>query len=148
MYVTNQTNYALRILMFCALNDASRSTIPRIAATYRISEAHLFKILPLLSEAGLVRAMRGRKGGIALNAEPDKITIGGVVRTTEERFMLAECFENHEIDCPLVGACRLNRLWSEALTAFLDVLDNYTLADLVDNRGALRQRLGMTAPVG
>ena len=143
MYVTNQTNYALRILMYCALRGRRRSTIPQIAATYHISEAHLFKILPILSQEKLVHAVRGRNGGITLAKTPADISIGAVVRATEERFTLAECFDQQKVNCPLVGICRLRGVWDDALRAFLAVLDKYTLADLIANPTSLQKSLGI-----
>ena len=146
MYITNRTNYALRILMYCGLHHPERSTIPRIAAAYRISAGHLASLLPVLTGLGVLAAFRGRKGGIALARDPGDISIGSVVRATEDQFLLAECFRQDQVDCPLVDACKLQSIWSEALEAFLTVLDNKTLADLVANRGELQMRLGIEAP--
>ena len=55
---------------------------------------------------------------------------------------MAECFEA-ATDCPLVEACDLNAALREALGAFFDVLDGYTIADLAGKRRHLRQRLGL-----
>lgn len=146
MYITNQTNYALRILMYCALYHPERTTIPMIANAYRISESHLLKILPILTRLGLVDASRGRKGGITLAREPGEITVGSVVRETEQRFVLAECFQSGKVDCPVAGFCTLQQAWTEALQSFFFVLDRYTLADLVMRRTELRLRLGLEPP--
>lgn len=146
MYITNRTNYALRILMYCGLHHPQRSTIPKIAAAYRISAGHLASLLPVLTGLGVIAAFRGRKGGIALACDPAEISIGSVVRATEDQFLLAECFREDNVECPLVDACKLQSIWSEALEAFLNVLDNRTLADLVANRAELQTRLGIEAP--
>jgi Rrf2 family iron-responsive transcriptional regulator len=50
MRLTRQTNYAIRILMYCAANDGRLSRIPEIAAAYSVSELFLFMILQPLVE--------------------------------------------------------------------------------------------------
>ncbi|MEM8855628.1 MAG: Rrf2 family transcriptional regulator, partial [Pseudomonadota bacterium] len=87
--------------------------------------------------------VRGRAGGIRLAREAESIGVGEVVRATEERFAMAECFEHPDAPCPLVGACGLQSLWDEALGAFLGTLDRYTIADLVASKG-IYNRLGLT----
>ncbi|XWN30901.1 MAG: Rrf2 family transcriptional regulator [Devosia sp.] len=143
MQITRQTNYALRVLMYCSADGAPVSKVPAIAQSYGISETYLFKILPVLTKAGLIETVRGRAGGIRLAREADSIGVGEVVRATEERFAMAECFEHPDAPCPLIGACGLQSLWSEALGAFLSALDRYTIADIVASHG-IRGRLGLS----
>lgn len=38
MRLTRQTNYAVRMLMYCAANDGKLSRIPEIARAYGVSE--------------------------------------------------------------------------------------------------------------
>jgi Rrf2 family nitric oxide-sensitive transcriptional repressor len=61
----------------------------------------------------------------------------------EESLALVECFKGPENTCPIAGLCRLERALGRALQAFLAVLDELTLADLLVNRGALAVRLGI-----
>ena len=108
MRLTRQTNYAMRILMYCAANEGRLSRIPEIAAAYGVSELFLFKILQPLVENGLVETVRGRNGGVRLGKPADRITLFDVIRVTEENFAMAECFENDAAECPLVDSCGLN----------------------------------------
>lgn len=55
MRLTKQTNYAVRMLMYCAANGEKLSRIPEIARAYGVSELFLFKILQPLTRAGLSR---------------------------------------------------------------------------------------------
>jgi len=145
MRLTRQTNYAIRILMYCAANDTRLSRIPEIAAAYSVSELFLFKILQPLVENRLVETVRGRNGGVRLAKPAADITLFDVVRVTEENFAMAECFENDATDCPLVDSCALNAALREALGAFFEVLQSHTIADLVRERPAMRNRLGIDA---
>ena len=143
MRLTRQTNYAVRILMYCAVNEGRLSRIPEIAAAYSVSELFLFKILQPLVEAGLVETVRGRNGGVRLGRPAADITLFDVVRVTEESFAMAECFENDAAECPLIDSCGLNSALREALNAFFTVLARHTIADLASSRVEMRTRLGI-----
>lgn len=144
MRLTKQTNYAVRMLMYCAANKDSLSRIPEIAKAYGVSELFLFKILQPLSKAGLVETVRGRNGGVRLGRPADAITLFDVVRVTEDSFAMAECFEDDgEVDCPLVDSCGLNAALRKALNAFFNVLTEYTIDDLVKARPSINMLLGI-----
>jgi Rrf2 family transcriptional regulator, iron-responsive regulator len=143
MRLTRQTNYAIRILMYCAANEGRLSRIPEIAAAYTVSELFLFKILQPLVEHGLVETVRGRNGGVRLGKPAAEINLFDVVRVTEESFAMAECFENDATECPLVDSCALNAALREALNAFFGVLERYSIADLVKARPNVRALLGI-----
>ncbi len=143
MRLTRQTNYAMRILMYCAANDGRLSRIPEIAAAYSVSELFLFKILQPLVEGGLVETVRGRNGGVRLGRPAAQISLFDVVRVTEESFSMAECFENDATECPLVDSCALNAALREALNAFFEVLMRHSIADLVVQKSSMRGLLGI-----
>ncbi|WP_455479819.1 iron-responsive transcriptional regulator RirA [Bartonella sp. B23] len=130
MRLTKQTNYALRMLMYCADNQESLSQIPEIAKAYAISEFFLFKILQQLVEAGFIKTVRGRNGGVKLAKPAAEISVADVVKVTEDNFYMAECFNTAESNCPLIDFCGLNTALQKALNAFFDVLSVISLADL------------------
>ncbi|WP_455466650.1 iron-responsive transcriptional regulator RirA [Bartonella sp. B39] len=130
MRLTKQTNYALRMLMYCADNQESLSRIPEIARTYAVSEFFLFKILQPLVEAGFIKTVRGRNGGVKLAKPAAEISVADVVKVTEDNFYMAECFNTAESNCPLIDFCGLNAALQKALNAFFDVLSVISLADL------------------
>lgn len=143
MRLTKQTNYAVRMLMYCAANEGHLSRIPEIAKAYGVSELFLFKILQPLTRAGLVETVRGRNGGVRLGRPADKITLFDVVKVTEDNFAMAECFEDSLAECPLVNSCGLNSALRKALNAFFDVLSDYTIDDLVKARPQINFLLGI-----
>ncbi|TDH34507.1 iron-responsive transcriptional regulator RirA [Pseudohoeflea suaedae] len=143
MRLTRQTNYAIRILMYCGANKGQLSRIAEIAKAYNVSELFLFKILQPLTKAGLVETVRGRNGGIRLARPAEEITLVDVVTVTEENFAMAECFENDMADCPLVDSCGLNGALRKALGAFFEVLSQYSIDDLVKSRPSINLLLGI-----
>lgn len=143
MRLTRQSNYAIRTLVYCAVNDPDLSRVADIARAHAISELFLFKLIKPLVANGLLKTVRGRHGGIRLGRPASEITLLDTIRLTEESFSMAECFEDGESSCPLTGSCDLNAALREALGAFFTVLESHTIADLAGKRRSIRQRLGL-----
>jgi Rrf2 family iron-responsive transcriptional regulator len=149
MRLTRQSSYAIRTLIYCAVNEPNLSRIADIARAHSISELFLFKLIKPLVENGLIETVRGRKGGIHLGRPAKDITLLDIVKLTEESFAMAECFDGgSDVHCPLAGACDLSGALHEALQAFFDVLDGYTIADLAGKKRSLRERLGLLEAPG
>lgn len=143
MRLTKQSSYAVRTLMYCASNDTDLSRIADIAKAYSISELFLFKLIKPLVADGMLETLRGRKGGVRLGRPASEISLLKAIQLTEDNFALAECFVSDDIACPLVNQCAFNGALREALDAFFNVLGNYTIEDLVKNRMAMRDLLGI-----
>jgi Rrf2 family protein len=71
--------YALRVVVFLGTLHGEPATTRQIAATTRVPEGYLAKILRSLSRAGLVRSQRGLHGGSVLAREPREITVYDVM---------------------------------------------------------------------
>lgn len=146
MRLTNFTDYTLRTLIYLALQPERLATIADIAAAYDISANHLMKVVHRLALAGDVVTLRGQHGGLRLARPAETIGLGEVVRRTEPDMALVGCFSEQQ-HCVIQDGCVLQHALGEALTAFLAVLDRYTLADLVEPHGALVRLLRMPASV-
>ncbi|WP_051331876.1 Rrf2 family transcriptional regulator [Methylocaldum szegediense] len=59
----------------------------------------------------------------------------------EPCFFIAECFEFRKSPCRIMPACQLKKALFEAASAFQDVLDRYTLADLLKSHVSLSELL-------
>lgn len=147
MNLTQYTDYSLRTLMFLATVDRA-STIGEVADAFAISRNHLVKVVHHLAREEFIVSMRGKSGGIMLARSPRRIIIGDVVRAMEPRFRLAECFEPETNRCPITPVCHLARVLREAEQAFMNVLNCYTIFDVVRNRDAIRNCLGLELPEG
>ncbi|HEY5347464.1 MAG TPA: Rrf2 family transcriptional regulator [Rhizomicrobium sp.] len=141
MRLTFYSDYSLRLLMYAALKDGELVTIQEVADAYGISRNHLMKIAFKLGRHGILETVRGRKGGFRLARRPDRIGLGEIVRLTEEDFTMVECFDPKSDQCAISRPCRLRGILSRALKAYLDVLDEYTLADLTQRHPALSRLL-------
>ncbi len=142
MRLTSYTDYAIRLLMFLAVEPTQAHTVAEIASAYAISRNHLTKVAHALGRAGLLDTVRGRKGGLRLGRQPHLIKLGEVVGTTEAGMSLVECFGAGG-ECIITPACSLRHALAEARQSFLDTLDRYTLADITASPNKLAELLGL-----
>lgn len=132
MRLTVFSDYALRILMYLALRPDRFVTISEIADAYRISSNHLMKVTQFLVESEHVTTLRGPRGGLRLARPAAEIKVGHVIRRTEPDMALMPC-----ADCVIRPGCALPNLLDRALCAFMAVLDEQSIADLVSSPGEL-----------
>ena len=130
MRLTLYSDYSLRVLLYLAGKEDVSVTITELADFYRISRNHLVKVVHNLGLNGYVLTTRGRNGGIRLARAAKDIAIGDVVRSTEPDFDLLECFNPATDQCVISRSCSLKSVLFNAQKNFLDVLDQYTLADI------------------
>ncbi|WP_168788976.1 Rrf2 family transcriptional regulator [Paraburkholderia aromaticivorans] len=141
MRLTDFTDYSLRVLIYAAVRSDELVTIQEISDAFGIPRNHLMKIVHALGRAGYLSTSRGRAGGLCLGRPATTINVGEVVRTMEPDFHMVECFNAEANACVITAACGLRGVLGDALRAYFEVLDNYTLADLVAKRGALTRLL-------
>ena len=141
MRLTVFSDYTLRVLMYLALDRTRLATIPEIAAAFGISQNHLTKVVHQLVRTGVLESVRGKGGGVRLARAPEEIRLGQVVRSSEGNVPIVECLSGEPSSCRIAPVCRLTAILVRAFDALYDSLDEYTLADLVGDRGALTQAL-------
>jgi Rrf2 family transcriptional regulator, nitric oxide-sensitive transcriptional repressor len=141
--LTVYTDYALRLLMYLALKEDGLATISEVAESYAISKNHLMKVAHQLGVAGYIETVRGRRGGLRLAKPPEAIRIGEVVRRTEPDMAIVMCFKPINAHCVIMTHCVLRHALERACLAFVEVLDGYTLSDLVKPKPSLRALLSL-----
>lgn len=148
MQLTQHTDYALRVLIHLACHPDEHVSTSAISRAYGISNHHLVKVVHRLSTAGFLRVKRGRGGGITLGRAAAEIRLGDVVRVCEPHLDVVECFDTERGSCTIAPACDLKHAFHAALQAFLGVLDDRTLADVVPDgrRAAYLERFLAPAP--
>jgi len=142
MKLTRFTDYSLRVLMHLGLQENGRVTIREISESFDISRNHLMKVVSLLTRMGYLDARRGPGGGISLARSADDICLADVIMDMEDDLNQVECFGKNG-ECVIEPVCELKCILDQALTAYLDTLRNYTLADLLTPKAKLCSMLGM-----
>src|SRR5882724_1494281 len=125
MRLTKSTSHAIRILIDCARAGDRLVKVAELSERLQITQQNVFKIVNLLARAGLISAVRGRNGGVRLARAAATIRIGDVVRATEVTHVE---IEDSAAARKKGSGHGVNRILDTALGAFIDVLDQHTLA--------------------
>ncbi len=145
MQLTHYTDYGLRVLIFLSLQeDRQLVTISDIAEHFNIPRNHLVKVVHQLGKLSYIKTTRGKYGGICLGRDAEQISIGDVVRNMENRLDVVDC--NSPSPCPIKINCQLKSILQQASTAFLTVLDQYSVADLQQKPEQLKTLLQWQTP--
>ncbi len=133
MRVSTKGRYALRLMLDLALNNTGEPvSIKDISKRQDVSDKYLEQIISVLNKAGFVKSIRGAQGGYMLRKDPKEYTVGMILRLTEGSLAPVECVEEEETVCPRKQACATFTVWKKMNDAINSVVDNITLADLVE----------------
>jgi len=134
MHVSQKCQYALRAIFELSRRprqDPVRTS--EIAKSQAIPPRFLELILGELKQGGFVESRRGARGGYLLPRQPDRVTVGEVIRFVDGPVAPVQCItETERADCPLYGGCAFIGLWSQVRDAVNHVFDNTTFQDLID----------------
>jgi Rrf2 family protein len=130
MRLTKQTGHAIRILIDCALAKDQLVKVAEISDRLGVTKQNVFKIVHILSRAGFVAAVRGPNGGVRLAKPATSISIGDVVRAIEVTRVHVEGDGGGGRRSSEQTPGNINAMFGDALSAFISVLDQHTLAEL------------------
>ncbi len=140
MRLNRSTSHAMRILIECAQAEDDLVKVADLSARLDITVQNVFKIVHILSHAGLIAAQRGRHGGVRLTRAAADIRIGDVVRAMEATALEIDSHGTGDaVAADGASVAGVNRVLDSALEAFIDVLDQHTLADMA-GRGRATDR--------
>lgn len=97
----------------------------------------MVKIIHNLGKLGLIKTIRGKNGGILMAAQPESVNLGQLVVQLEPHFDLVPCFNKTKANCCIAPTCKLKTVLHEARAAFMAILGQYTLADVLHNPSQL-----------
>ena len=137
MKISTKGRYGLRALI--DLTIYGKSGVPvflsDIAKRQEISDKYLEQIATQLQRAGLVRTIRGRKGGYLLNKPPGQIRLSEIIAVLEGPICLVDCVKEPGT-CSKSNACSTRDIWTELSDRIEEVLAGYTLEDIVNMQSA------------
>lgn len=140
MKLSTRSRYGMRALLELALEYGKGPLqIKTIAKREGISNKYLEQLVSILKSSGLVRSIRGPRGGYILAKDPAEVTLKEVFSTLEGPLMTVECVEHPEY-CERCLDCVTRQIWVEMQEAMLGVLESRTLADLVKQAGMNKKK--------
>ncbi len=132
MKLTTKGRYATRAMLDLALHRGEGAILVRdIARRQEVSEKYLKQLLAPLKAAGLVRTIRGARGGFILAKPPSEIKLIEIVQVMEGSMAPAECVDDAQI-CSRSDSCVTRQVWTEMKEATDKVLESTNLQDLVE----------------
>ncbi len=132
MKVSTKGRYGLRAMMDLASHqkDDVPVFLADIAHRQGISEKYLEHIFAALRTAGLVRTVRGRKGGFLLTKSPSEITADAILAVLEGPCILVDCVSK-PVACDKSENCATRDVWSLLGHKIDEFLSDFTLEKLV-----------------
>lgn len=132
MKISTKTRYALRFLVDLAMHEqAGFVSLPDIANRQEVSKKYFESIVSKLKQCGFVVTTRGYMGGYRLARPASEITLGEVMRLTEDEFEMVHCLKSPN-PCSRGGSCATLAFWHQFQDRINSYLDSVTLQDVVD----------------
>ncbi|MBQ8591250.1 MAG: Rrf2 family transcriptional regulator [Lachnospiraceae bacterium] len=143
MKISTKGRYAVRVMLDLAANNTGECIkVKQIAERQGISEKYLEQIISILNRAGYVKSVRGAQGGYRIAKDPKNYTIGMILRLTEGSLSPVACLDGDVNECERCDTCETLSVWKDLADAIDNVVDNVTIADLLEKQQA---RLGAMA---
>ncbi len=124
----------MRAMLYLAQNEREGPQPLSRIAEQGLPGDYLEQLLGRLRREGLVDTVRGNQGGYLLARPASEITLGQVIDAVEGPVRLDLCVGEPET-CEQAGTCGLHRTWSVVRDGIADLMDRYSLHDMLMNTG-------------
>lgn len=140
MKISTRGRYALRLMLGIAVHGEGEPVSLRdVAMREGISDKYLEQIVTPLNRAGLVKSVRGAGGGYLLTRAPEEYTVGEILRVLEGELVPVSCADAPG-ECSRSEFCVTQEVWAKIAAAVSNVVDNITLANLVQRYREKREK--------
>lgn len=143
MKLSTRARYGIRALLDLAGNGHNGPvSLKDIAQRQEISMSYLEHLIKPLVSAGVIRTLRGSRGGIVMSRLPSQIKLSEIVELLEGSTAPVECVDSTG-NCQRSEDCVTRDVWIELKQAIDTVLNSTTLQDLVERQKAKHKPAGM-----
>lgn len=152
MKLSKRGEYALRSLINLGIAAKVGRPLLRVSELAKAEDLpikFLEQVMQQLREAGYVEAVRGKLGGYRLAKPAGEISVGQIVRLIDGPLAPIGCVSQSAYEpcnCPDEAHCGLRMLMLDVRNAIANILDRYTLADVVDVTTRKMVRDGLPLP--
>ena len=135
MKISTKGRYALRMMVDIAENQVNGYvTLKDVSARQDISKKYLEQIALHLSQAGMLRAVRGYQGGYMLARPAADYTGNAILQAVEGSMSPVSCLENQPNTCARCNYCKTLPVWTGLEKLISGYLSDITLEDVVKGR--------------
>jgi len=138
--ISTRGRYGLRAMLELGLHHGGPPTLLcTISESQDLSKKYLHALLTDLRSAGLVRSIRGSKGGFMLVRSPEAIDLCEIVAALEGPLSPVDCVEDADV-CDKADGCVVREVWQDLTDVIQRHLSGITLADLLERHRAVSQQ--------
>ncbi|AEH50350.1 RrF2 family transcriptional regulator [Pseudothermotoga thermarum] len=132
--VSSTSKLAIKIFVLLgSCSSENQMSLNELSKKLRVSKKYLQRILLKLQKSGLLKSIRGKKGGYVLPKPADQITILDILRVTENDLNLIDCLKTNGLkECPRANQCITRKLWQKVKTEIEEFAKSITIKDLLD----------------
>jgi len=135
MRLTTKGRYGVRAVVNLAAAVGNEPiSISYIAKKEQLSPEFLEQIFFRLKKAGLIRSVRGPKGGFVLNHKPSEISVKTILDAVGEPLFPAPCADHGTKACPQQEGCLISPIWQDFYELMRKYLSAISLKDIVENK--------------
>lgn len=131
MKLSTRSRYAARAIIEIARQDGTNPITRReICESQQISSSYLENILIVLKNRGIIKTIRGPKGGYALARNSGDITMYDIISAFEGSISAVHCVDDPR-NCVRHDTCATKIVWEELMAAQRQVLKGFTIEKLL-----------------
>ena len=134
MSLSTKSRYGTRAMLDIAINyEKGPVSVKSIADRQGISVKYMEQLIPRLKVAGLIRSVRGARGGYTLSKDVHQINLRDIIDALEGSMFPVDCVDNPEI-CDRAKKCVTYEIWKDIQDTINNLLDSITLDDMVERQ--------------
>jgi Rrf2 family protein len=138
MKLSTRGRYGTRLMLELAKNYGyGPISMSQVSKNQNIPIKYLEQLVIPLKKAGLIRSVRGPRGGHMLAKAPERITIWELLEILESKFTFADCLKDPNI-CENTATCPVRPVWGKALNLMMKHFKETSLKDLLGIEDARR----------
>jgi Rrf2 family protein len=140
MKISTKIRYGARAMLELAYRYGEGPVeLKEIAKKENISLKYLEQVIIPLRAAGLIKSIRGSKGGYSLAKRPSEICLNDLIEILEGPINLVECLKDPK-GCQKSPLCVTREIWKEVSDAINGIFHSVTLQDMIDRRKEKEER--------
>lgn len=144
MKISTKIRYGARALLELATRYGEGPIeLREIAKKENISFKYLEQVIIPLRTAGLIKSVRGSKGGYSLAKPPSEICLDEVVEILEGPVNLVECVRDPRV-CERAPSCVTRDIWTDVAEAIYRIFHSITLEEMVNRK---KEKDGLSLPM-
>ena len=128
--ISRDTDYAIRALLFISMQRDKIISTAELENEIKLPRPFTRKIFQKLTKGGILKSIKGNKGGFALNKKPEEIFLQDIILLFQGKVEFSSCLFKKKV-CPSTKSCALRKEIKEIEEYAIRKLKNISLEYLI-----------------